>query len=112
MSDKPNYRIIAFKSQDKVYFQIHEVQYENNIPTKYSQDPIIVGNSDLTKFKQEIALISQAITKPPLWGEDKFPHRVIVKYTCQHCFKNFQSKTPHQCKSGFRKKINWKVNYF
>lgn len=110
-----NYRILAHKNvdNDEVYLQIHEVYYDqDNNPISYTENPITVGGEDINSIKWSLNKMQEAINKPIL-SVDNFPQICKVKYKCELCGRNnFDRKSPHNCKGGFRKRnIVWSEIY-
>ena len=69
-----NYRVLATKHDNEVYFQVHEVYYtDDNIPSSYTSDPITIGGDGIKEMKWQINRIKECLKKPILWTGDKFP---------------------------------------
>lgn len=71
---KWNYRIMAHEYKNEIFFQIHEVYYdENEIPNSCTKEPISVGGDDLNGINWQLKQMKSSIKKPILWYGDKFP---------------------------------------
>lgn len=71
-----NWRVMAHTdilSDNGVYLMIHEVYYNNDIPTTYSIDGASVGGENLDDLKKCLEYHKEALNKPILWYGDKFP---------------------------------------
>ena len=93
---------------------IHEVYYDSEgIPNGYTKNPITISASDPDGLSWTVSKINNCLKKPILWGDDKFPQEVKVRYKCLLCGRDkFTRKTPHNCGKNFRKhKIEWEVIY-
>jgi len=71
-----NYRVLANKYKDEIFFDIHEVYYsKNNKPNGYTENPVSVGGDSLKSIKHTLKKMKESLKKPILWGEDKFPSK-------------------------------------
>jgi hypothetical protein len=70
-----NYRLLAKKNGDNVYFQIHEVYYTDKKPTSYTSNPITIGGENLEEVAWSLKKIKKALKKPILWEGEKFPKK-------------------------------------
>lgn len=68
-----NHRILANEYDGRVYFEIHEVHYENDKPVAYTKNSIPVGGEDIKTIKWVLKRMKRATKKPILWGGEKFP---------------------------------------
>ena len=104
-----NYRILAKENDEELYFQLHEVYYENDVPYAYTSDPVAVESETLTDLKLTLKYMKHALKKPVLWYGEKFPTECKIKYKCDLCGRNnFDSPSPHNCINGFRRrKFEW-----
>lgn len=109
-----NHRILAHEIKGEIYFQLHEVLYNDDIPYTYTVNPITVGSESLKGIKWTLNKMKEAVKKPILWAGEKFPNECNVKYTCDLCGRNaFDSPIPHKCKGGFRKRgLTWSLNCY
>jgi hypothetical protein len=108
-----NHRILATERNGEVYFQVHEVYYnDDGIPERYTLNPISVGCETINGIRWTINKMAESVKKPVLWAGDKFPKECAITYECQLCGRNkFTRKSPHQCSGGYRKHhIEWKLN--
>lgn len=67
-----NYRVLAHKEGDEVYFQIHEVYYEEK-HLGYTENGVTVGSEDVEGIKWVLDLMRECLEKPILSVED-FPN--------------------------------------
>jgi hypothetical protein len=74
-----NYRLMAHKDGDDLYFEIHEVYYEKNIPVKYSASPISVGAHSLSGVRECLNKMYEVLVQPVIWAGDRFPEDVDPK---------------------------------
>jgi hypothetical protein len=73
-----NHRILVteheYIGQMTKYFQIHEVYYDNEgKPNGYTANAIDVGGEDVESIEWTLNKMKEALTKPKLWGDNKFP---------------------------------------
>lgn len=69
-----NHRILARKHKGEVYYQIHEVYYDDNgKPNSYTANPITISSDDIEGIKWQLEHISKCLDKPILSLED-FPN--------------------------------------
>ena len=69
-----NYRILAHKDGDEMYFQIHEVHYDGDgNPTAYTTNGVAVGDNDLSGINWVLDRMRESINKPILLVDD-FPN--------------------------------------
>ena len=70
-----NHRVLAYKTNNGVYLQIHEVYYnKKGVPSYYSEEPITVGDDDLDGLSFVLSEMIKCISKPILWHGDDFPN--------------------------------------
>lgn len=80
-----NYRVMACDYNDEVYFQIHEVYYdENGNPDSYIENPVTVGGDNLSDIHWTLNRMKEATKKPILWTGEKFPNEVKIKYSVKN----------------------------
>lgn len=109
-----NHRIMAHEHKGDVYFQIHEVYYdENNTPNSYTKDAISIGGDDLKTITWTLNKMLECRKKPILWAGEKFPNECKMKYKCVLCGRdNFDRPSPHNCSGGYRKRaLQWTIIY-
>ena len=70
-----NYRILAFKEDTEIVFQICEVYYENNIPVRYGEKTILSTTEGTKSLKWIMNQCQKAFNKPVLWGGEDFPKK-------------------------------------
>lgn len=72
-----NYRVIAFKDkQEKIYFQIHEVYYnEQNIPNGYTKEPAGICGETIEEIQWTLDKMKLSLEKPVLKSWD-FPNEL------------------------------------
>jgi hypothetical protein len=69
-----NHRILAHKDGDEVYFEIHEVYYdEDGKPISYTADGANVGSESLDGIKRVLDKMKECVNKPILSADD-FPN--------------------------------------
>lgn len=69
-----NHRILAHEHKGEVYFEIHEVFYNNNgEPDGYTEKGVSVGGEDLESITWTLEKMFECRDKPILWAGDKFP---------------------------------------
>lgn len=69
-----NHRILAHKSENETYFQIHEVYYDKKgVPDGYTKNGVSVGGNDLKEIIWVLDKMKECAKKPILWEGDKFP---------------------------------------
>ncbi len=69
-----NYRVLAFPYKEEVVFQICEVYYnEKGEPKSYVKDKSLSTTEGIKGLKWIIERHKEAIKKPILFGDDKFP---------------------------------------
>jgi hypothetical protein len=62
-----NNRILAHEHEGEVYFQIHEVHYdEQGVPNMYTEKPVSVGGESIESIEWTLGHMKQAIEKPIL----------------------------------------------
>ena len=109
-----NHRVLAHLHNNEVYFQIHEVRYDdtdNDIPKHYTHNAVSIGGEDIKSLKWTLNKMQESLKKPILWAGEKFPQEAIITYKCLHCGRDkFKSKTSHNCRNNFRKRnIIWEI---
>ena len=69
-----NHRIMATEYNGEVYFNIHEVYYdENGTPSGYTENPISVGGESVKSIRWTLNKMKECLKKPILYGDDRFP---------------------------------------
>jgi hypothetical protein len=74
-----NHRVLATEHEMsdgrvEVYLQIHEVYYDKNKkPNGYTANPITIGGDDLDSLNWTVDRIKESLSKPILWGDERFP---------------------------------------
>ena len=75
-----NHRVLAHKYKDEVYFEIHEVLYdENGVPNGYTEKGITVGGENIKGIRWTLNKMKECLKKPILWAGDEFPKEYIPK---------------------------------
>jgi len=68
-----NYRVLACQdAHDEIFFEINRVYYEDGKTDCHSSTSTPIGET-LEELKEELRLMSLALDKPILWGDDRFP---------------------------------------
>jgi hypothetical protein len=109
-----NHRVLAFEHKGNVYFQIHEVYYnENGVPNSYAENAVSISVEEFDELEWTLDRMKECLKKDVLWGDERFPQKCEITYTCTLCGRDkFIKKQRHQCKGGFRKRgLTWEVNY-
>ena len=70
-----NYRILAHKYNDDVYFKVHEVYYKNKIPNSYTSEGVTVMGDNLKEIKWALKQMKKGTKKPILCAGEKFPQK-------------------------------------
>jgi hypothetical protein len=74
-----NHRVLAHKYQEEIYFQIHEVLYdENGIPNGYTAEPVTIGSEDIKGMRWTLNKMKECLKKPILWAGDDFPKEYLI----------------------------------
>ena len=68
-----NYRVLATKTDEGIYLQVHEVYYTNGVPDGYTEKPITIESDTLKGIRWQISKIKKCLGEPILWAGDKFP---------------------------------------
>ena len=69
-----NHRVLAHQDGEDVYFEIHEVYYnQKNIPEHHTPDAITVGGDNVKSIRWTLKQMKKATKKPVLWAGNKFP---------------------------------------
>jgi hypothetical protein len=75
-----NYRILAHKHNNDIYFQIHEVYYnDQGIPNGYTKNPCTIGSDNIDGIKFSLTKIVECTEKPILWAGENFPNEYEIK---------------------------------
>lgn len=62
-----NHRVLAHESKGEVYYQVHEVYYDDNgKPNGYTANPITISGDDIESIKWQLEHISKCLEKPIL----------------------------------------------
>ncbi len=69
-----NHRILAHEYGGDIYFEIHEVYYdENSIAVSYTENPVSVGSDTIKGITWTLYKMLQCRKKPILWAGERFP---------------------------------------
>ncbi len=69
-----NHRILAHKDGDEIYFQIHEVYYdEKGNPNSYAANAVSVGDESIEGINWTLDKMKECVNKPIL-SVDNFPN--------------------------------------
>ena len=73
-----NHRVLAHKEGDEIYFQIHEVYYdEGGLPNGYTSNGVSVGGDNLDDINWVLDKMIECTSKPILLAYD-FPNEYIL----------------------------------
>jgi hypothetical protein len=73
-----NHRVLAHEHKGEIYFDIHEVYYDDNgTPNGYTENPVSVGGESLKGIGWTLNRMKECLKKPILWAGDKFPNEYI-----------------------------------
>ncbi len=74
-----NYRLMAKEAKGEVWFDIHEVYYNNDLPTSCSKYPACVSGNSVDDVKEVLSKMTECLEKPIIWYGDRFPkeYRII-----------------------------------
>jgi len=75
-----NIRLLAhINDEEDVYFQIHEVYYDNeNKPNAYTKEAVTIGGEDIKAIKWYLKQVNKALEKPILIAGEKFPQEYKI----------------------------------
>lgn len=68
-----DYRLMAKEYKGEIFFDIHSVYYQNNLPIACSLHPAPVGGSSVDEVIEDLALMKECFKKPIIWYGNKFP---------------------------------------
>jgi len=69
-----NWRLLAHELDGDVFFQIHEVYYDEfGNPNGYTQNPVSVGSETVEGVKWVLDEMVACLGKPTLCAGDRFP---------------------------------------
>jgi len=68
-----NFRVLAHKAEEGIYYQIHEVYYENDKPQLYTEYAVSVGGEDKKELEWVLDKMKESLDKPILKAYD-FPN--------------------------------------
>ena len=73
-----NYRVLAHKYEEEIYFEIHEVYYdENGILNGYKEKPVTIGGENIKGMRWALNKMKECLKKPILWAGDDFPKEYL-----------------------------------
>jgi hypothetical protein len=73
-----NHRVLAHEHKGEIYFQIHEVYYDDSgTPNGYTENSVSVGGESLKDIGWTLNRMKECLKKPILWAGDKFPSEYI-----------------------------------
>ena len=73
-----NYRVLAHKYEEEIYFEIHEVYYdENGIPNGYKEKPVTISGENIKGMRWALNKMKECLKKPILWAGDDFPKEYL-----------------------------------
>ena len=74
-----NHRILAHENEyGEIYFKVHEVYYENNVPNGYTVNSATVESETLKGIKWTLNKMKEATKKPILWAGERFPNEFEI----------------------------------
>jgi hypothetical protein len=68
-----DYRLMAKEYKGEIYFDIHSVYYQNDLPIACSLHPASVGGSSVDEAMKDLTLMQECFRKPVIWYGDRFP---------------------------------------
>jgi hypothetical protein len=80
-----NHRLIATEHINRdgyveIYFQIHEVYYDNEgNPEGYTENGVSVGSDSIEGIEWTLNKMKECLDKPILCGDNKFPQEYVPK---------------------------------
>lgn len=104
MKNTYEFRLIAENTSNGIIFCVHHVYIEDGVIVGYGEKPVPILGSDVDEITWLLGAIEKALSKPMLWGGDRFPAEVDKSYNCVGCGKSFNSKVAHNCVNGFTKR--------
>jgi hypothetical protein len=73
-----NYRVLAHKYEEEIYFEIHEVYYdENGILNGYKEKPVTISGENIKGMRWALNKMKECLKKPILWAGDDFPKEYL-----------------------------------
>lgn len=81
MNSTWNYRILAIEILGDLSLQIHSVYYTDGVPDGYGETPAYAAGDSIGMVTADLQMMTQALSKPILWGGDKFPEVYSVSVT-------------------------------
>lgn len=73
-----NYRVLAFVHKDEVALQICEVYYDTDgKPNGYADGKTVISTEGIKGLKWVLSRHKEAISKPILYGGERFPEEYI-----------------------------------
>jgi hypothetical protein len=73
-----NYRVLAHKYEEEIYFEIHEVYYdENGILNGYKEKPVTIGGENIKGMRWALNKMKECLKKPILLAGDDFPKEYL-----------------------------------
>ncbi len=75
-----NHRVLATEYNGEVYFEVHEVYYDDEgKPNAATKEAVRIGSDDIEGIRWQINRIEECLQKPVLWGDDRFPQEYKTK---------------------------------
>ena len=68
-----NHRVMAHTTEEGIWFEIHEVYYEDEIPQSYTNHPVSASGDTITGMKFDLKNMLGCLDKPILWHGKRFP---------------------------------------
>jgi len=68
-----NYRVMAHESAGEIFFQIHEVHYQDDKPVSYTGNGAVVRREEVKTLAEGLVKMINCYMKPALWYGDRFP---------------------------------------
>lgn len=73
-----NYRVLVTGTGEKLSFDMHEVFYnDDGVPDGATENPVTIGSSDAEGVGWTLEKMKEALDKPVLHGDDRFPDEYI-----------------------------------
>ncbi len=68
-----NHRIMVHEFNGELDFRMHEVHYEDGVPTNYTTHAIRIHGESVEAINWTLDRMKESASKTPLWYGDRFP---------------------------------------